>query len=68
MTKQTFNECYDTIVATFERNNYIVPHHLIYGDGSRWDNDPKAFYQLYLKIVEMMLQNDLIEPITLKIK
>lgn len=60
---QQIEKMYDFIFVTTKTQNKLLPIQILYGDGSRWNNDFKAFYAVYHAIKQIVQDNNLIPVI-----
>jgi hypothetical protein len=52
--KELIGKIYDYIVAVTIKQGKLLPVEILYGDGSRFNNDSKLFILVYEKIKEIM--------------
>jgi hypothetical protein len=50
---------YDYIVKTIETQNKLLPFTILYGDGTRWNNQLKLFLTTYQHIKKIVLEENL---------
>ena len=52
--KELIGKIYDYIVAVTTKQGKLLPIDILYGDGSRFNNDKKLFIIVYEKIKEIL--------------
>jgi hypothetical protein len=52
-------EIYDYIVQTMETQKKLLPFTILYGDGSRWNNELKLFLTTYQHIRQITIENNI---------